>query len=158
MKEYIVANSVRCNLCGDNIFSSHRHDFVSCRCNNISVDGGQEYLRRVGNIGEYVDTSIVMYFDDMVFIVNTLKDMRKLAAISGDTSAIVVCVLGSLMNTGYMTVSTGHDLVGQFLTYHGERASNAVVWALDTGRTNAGIVNAVIRAVRDAGFFRHKKA
>jgi hypothetical protein len=30
------------------IISKHRHDFVTCTCGAISVDGGQDYLRRVG--------------------------------------------------------------------------------------------------------------
>jgi hypothetical protein len=30
------------------IISKHRHDFVTCTCGAISVDGGQAYLRRVG--------------------------------------------------------------------------------------------------------------
>jgi hypothetical protein len=45
----IVQNAVICNKCDDYIFSKHRHDFVQCKCGNIFVDGGQEYLRRVGN-------------------------------------------------------------------------------------------------------------
>lgn len=44
----IVQNAVICNLCDEFIFSAHRHDFVECKCGNIAVDGGQEYLRRVG--------------------------------------------------------------------------------------------------------------
>lgn len=154
---YIVANSVRCNLCSDNIFSSHRHDMVSCTCGNISVDGGQDYLRRVGNMKDHVDTSIVMDLDEAVFIVETLADMREHTAGTDCTHTITMCVLSALMNAGYMIVDNGRDLDKQFLTYCGEDARRAVVWALDTGRTNAGIVNAVIRAVRDAGFFKHKE-
>jgi hypothetical protein len=45
----IVQNAVICNKCDDYIFSASRHSFVTCSCGNISVDGGQEYLRRVGN-------------------------------------------------------------------------------------------------------------
>lgn len=44
----IVQNAVSCNSCGDMIISKHRHDFVTCTCGAISVDGGQAYLRRVG--------------------------------------------------------------------------------------------------------------
>jgi len=55
----IVQNAVTCNGCGDFIVSKHRHDFVTCSCGAISVDGGQEYLRRVGTLekGSYVDHS-----------------------------------------------------------------------------------------------------
>ena len=155
-KTYIVANSVRCTLCGDNIFSSHVHDFVTCKCGNISVDGGQDYLRRSGGMETHVDTSIVMFEHHVKFITETLTDMREHTEGTDDTYAIVMCILSSLMNTGYMLVNTSRDLDRQFLTYHGEDARTAVVWALDTGRTNVGIVLAVIRTVRDAGFLKEK--
>ena len=45
----IVQNAVICNKCDDFIFSGHRHSFVECKCGNIAVDGGQDYLRRVGH-------------------------------------------------------------------------------------------------------------
>ena len=55
----IIQNAVTCNGCGDFIVSKHRHDFVTCSCGAISVDGGQEYLRRVGTLekGSYIDLS-----------------------------------------------------------------------------------------------------
>jgi hypothetical protein len=55
----IIQNAVSCNGCGDFIVSKHRHDFVTCSCGAISVDGGQEYLRRVGTLtpGSYVNHS-----------------------------------------------------------------------------------------------------
>jgi hypothetical protein len=55
----IIQNAVTCLGCGDFIVSKHRHDFVTCTCGSISVDGGQAYLRRVGSLtpGSYVDES-----------------------------------------------------------------------------------------------------
>lgn len=53
----IIQNAVQCISCGDFIVSKHRHDFVTCTCGAISVDGGQEYLRRVGDMGSAVDLS-----------------------------------------------------------------------------------------------------
>jgi hypothetical protein len=53
----IVQNAVTCLGCGDFIFSKHRHDFVTCTCGAISVDGGQDYLRRVGDFSNAVDHS-----------------------------------------------------------------------------------------------------
>lgn len=44
----IIQNAVICNVCDEFIFSAHRHDFRECKCGNIAVDGGQDYLRRVG--------------------------------------------------------------------------------------------------------------
>ena len=53
----IIQNAVTCLACGDFIVSKHRHDFVTCTCGAISVDGGQEYLRRVGDFGNAMDLS-----------------------------------------------------------------------------------------------------
>lgn len=56
----IIQNAVICNKCDEFIFSAHRHDFCQCKCGNIFVDGGQEYLRRGGKALEdrsYIDMS-----------------------------------------------------------------------------------------------------
>lgn len=53
----IVQNAVTCLGCGDTIVSKHRHDYVTCSCGSVAVDGGQEYLRRVGYIEGAVDLS-----------------------------------------------------------------------------------------------------
>ena len=42
----IISNKAKCRLCGDIIESKHRHDWQSCSCGAIFVDGGHEYLRR----------------------------------------------------------------------------------------------------------------
>lgn len=42
----IIKNAIQCNLCGDIIESTHRHNFVTCKCGCCSVDGGLDYLRR----------------------------------------------------------------------------------------------------------------
>ena len=46
-KKYeIISNKVRCKNCGDVIESKHTHDYVSCSCGSVSVDGGHSYLKR----------------------------------------------------------------------------------------------------------------
>jgi tRNA(Ile2) C34 agmatinyltransferase TiaS len=55
----ILRNAARCKKCGETIESKSRHDFVTCKCGAISVDGGREYLRRVGNIEDMEDLSEV---------------------------------------------------------------------------------------------------
>lgn len=42
----IISNRAQCLECGDVIESKHRHDFVSCSCGKLFVDGGRDYLRR----------------------------------------------------------------------------------------------------------------
>jgi hypothetical protein len=41
----LVRNAARCRKCDDTIESTYRHDFRSCRCGEIFVDGGLDYLR-----------------------------------------------------------------------------------------------------------------
>jgi hypothetical protein len=53
----IVRNAVRCNHCGDVIESTYRHNFVTCSCGRVSVDGGFDYLRRCGDPSDYTDLS-----------------------------------------------------------------------------------------------------
>lgn len=53
----IIQNAASCLGCGDFIVSKHRHDFVTCTCGSISVDGGQAYLRRAGDFTNAVDHS-----------------------------------------------------------------------------------------------------
>lgn len=42
----IIRNRAQCLLCGDIIESRSRHDFVTCTCGALSVDGGHSYIRR----------------------------------------------------------------------------------------------------------------
>lgn len=46
MEPKIIRNAARCRKCKTVIESKHRHDFVSCKCEAIFVDGGKDYLRR----------------------------------------------------------------------------------------------------------------
>ena len=60
----IIRNSGKCLKCGDEIESKHRHDFVECKCGAIAVDGGKEYLRRVGDFANFKETSIEIEVED----------------------------------------------------------------------------------------------
>ena len=53
----IICNQVECLVCGDRPFSAHRHDFQTCKCGNVSVDGGCDYLKRAGK-GFYKELSL----------------------------------------------------------------------------------------------------
>ena len=54
----IVRNSAQCKSCGSHIESTHRHHYVACMCGSIAVDGGREYIRRVGEPQLIEDTSL----------------------------------------------------------------------------------------------------
>ncbi len=59
----IIRNMVKCNLCGDVIESTYRHDFVTCGCGRCSVDGGTDYLRR-GYTNSKDDFTELSIFED----------------------------------------------------------------------------------------------
>lgn len=54
----IIRNKLRCLECGDEIESFHTHDFRWCKCGAVAVDGGHDYLRRIGNIDAMQELSI----------------------------------------------------------------------------------------------------
>jgi len=57
--ERVIKNMAQCKLCKDIIESKHVHDFNTCKCGGISVDGGKEYLRRVAfNLENIIELSV----------------------------------------------------------------------------------------------------
>jgi len=55
----IIKNAIQCNHCKEEIRSYNVHDAKMCHCNTCGVDGGYEYLRRVGD--NYTEKSV--YFN-----------------------------------------------------------------------------------------------
>lgn len=53
MDKKITRNAIRCKKCGDVVESADAHDCKFCSCQSVGVDGGREYLRRLGNIGDF---------------------------------------------------------------------------------------------------------
>lgn len=51
----IKRNRVKCKCCGEVIESLSTHYFVSCRCGKCSIDGGKEYLKRIGNLSDFIE-------------------------------------------------------------------------------------------------------
>lgn len=46
-----LKNTVTCYGCGETITSLTRHDFQTCKCGAISVDGGFDYVKRSAALG-----------------------------------------------------------------------------------------------------------
>lgn len=55
----IIRNAIRCKKCGEVIESENVHDFKFCSCGSCAVDGGLDYLRRCGNLGDWEELSKV---------------------------------------------------------------------------------------------------
>jgi len=58
-RETIIKNRAYCKKCSIEVESKSVHDFRSCKCGSLSVDGGRDYLHRLGDPNTYIDTSIV---------------------------------------------------------------------------------------------------
>lgn len=57
-KEEIISNKIKCKKCGDIIESISTNDYKRCSCGAVAVDGGTEYLKRIGNENDYIELSI----------------------------------------------------------------------------------------------------
>jgi hypothetical protein len=57
LSKRLLSNKAQCRKCGDIIESKQVHDFVYCSCRTIAVDGGLEYLRRVGDLANIIELS-----------------------------------------------------------------------------------------------------
>lgn len=61
---HIVRNMAQCLKCNDVITSYYGHDYTGCSCGAIAVDGGANYLKRVGEPKDIKELSI---YDDAPF-------------------------------------------------------------------------------------------
>lgn len=67
---------IKCLKCGDVIDSKHRHDFVWCKCQNVFIDGGDDYTRYGGDF--YKDDSAVFILNGKQQSIVTGKEVSQL--------------------------------------------------------------------------------
>jgi hypothetical protein len=60
----VFENKAKCLKCGDIIISKNRHDYVTCSCGNLSVDGGSWYCKR-GFKEENSYEDMIVYYSDV---------------------------------------------------------------------------------------------
>lgn len=67
----IYANAIYCKECKTYVRSKNVHDYRMCKCteNPCGVDGGSQYMRRVGDCSKAIDMSIL--FDNVKIVDNT---------------------------------------------------------------------------------------
>ena len=86
----IIVNKIRCKKCGDIIESTSVHDFKTCKCGAVSVDGGHNYIRRCADsIEGFEDLS--KYEDDIA------DAIRQFVEQSGDEYSIYENYSGRFM-------------------------------------------------------------
>ena len=61
----LIKNRWKCLYCNDIIESKHQHDFTTCKCGKSSCDGGDSYIRLIGDLNmiEYVSERIEVWED-----------------------------------------------------------------------------------------------
>ena len=58
MNMKILVNKAQCLICGEVLESLHTHDYKTCSCGNLSVDGGLDYCKRgVKDLSKWMDLS-----------------------------------------------------------------------------------------------------
>lgn len=68
-----MRNRAKCKLCGDILESFHRHDYVTCKCGEISIDGGNDYYKASAKNFE----NFLRVDDEGNEIIVTLKEENK---------------------------------------------------------------------------------
>lgn len=53
-KNKILTNKIKCD---DILESKTPNDFKRCSCGKVAIDGGHEYLKRIGNEEDYIELS-----------------------------------------------------------------------------------------------------
>lgn len=56
-KEVIISNKIKCKKCEDIIESKNTNDYKKCSCGAVAIDGGKDYLKRIGNEKDYEELS-----------------------------------------------------------------------------------------------------
>ena len=63
----ITQHGIQCTKCGDELYSNSRHDFVRCKCDAVFIDGGFDYVRIGGNVGDFTAISREVYRNRLPF-------------------------------------------------------------------------------------------
>lgn len=54
-KNKILTNKIKCINCGNILESKTPNDFKRYSCGKVAIDGGHEYLKRIGNEEDYIE-------------------------------------------------------------------------------------------------------
>jgi len=52
--------------CGDIVFSRARHDYRTCSCNLVAIDGGRDYTKICGNANDFEIINLEVPLDNKV--------------------------------------------------------------------------------------------
>lgn len=82
-----MRNRAKCKLCQSVIESFHEHDYVTCKCGHISIDGGLQYFR-----ASAIDWKNFLRVDDedneIIVTVKEKDDIEEVVTIEAEPSKI----------------------------------------------------------------------
>ena len=80
-----MRNRAKCKLCGSILESFHRYDYVSCKCDEIAISGGQDklevYYKNIDNLLRLDDEDNVIVVEE-----NRNSDPEASHPIQGNTN------------------------------------------------------------------------
>ena len=125
---FVVSNQIRCEVCGEFVESTRRHDYRKCACGNVGVDGGHDYARQTRRTERFSDYTIFGWAaeGDVRTIVDTLE------AEGSHLSFQARMIAGRPMRT--------YEIAGR------ERGGGEEVLAYSEGRTKYEAVRPVVAA------------
>ena len=96
----LIQNEARCLKCNDIIVSKTSHDFVTCKCGSISVDGGMNYTRRVGDFENFEDRSMYMNENDLNECIDVLRKSKE----NKNELGQLLSIIRTLRDRGYLNM------------------------------------------------------
>jgi hypothetical protein len=66
MNKYRYQEAVHCLLCDDVVYSINRHDYHSCSCGKVSIDGGRDYTKLAFSDGASFDEVTIDLLTDII--------------------------------------------------------------------------------------------
>ena len=125
---FVVSNQMRCEICGEFIESTYRHDYRKCACGNIGVDGGHDYARQTRRTERFSDYTVFGW------------------AAEGDVRAIVDALEAEGPRTSFQARMIAGKPMRTYEVAGRERRFEKEVVAYSEGRTKYEAVRPVVAA------------
>jgi hypothetical protein len=87
----ILRNQIRCHKCKDEPCSTERQELVMCECGAVGVDGGIDYLKRIGDPADMKDISIHLPSGVVSDLVDAIEQVSSVPVKSRPQSLSVLC-------------------------------------------------------------------
>ena len=126
--QFVVSNQMRCEICGEFIESTHRHDYRKCACGNIGVDGGHDYARQTRRTERFTDCTVFGW------------------AAEGDVRTIIDALVAEGPRTSFQDRMIAGRPMRTYEIAGRERGGGEVVLAYSEGRTKYEAARPVVAA------------